>query len=287
MEKIGNQKIWSYFDAGDSCRPAVNSTIRGGPGHRVTSFFELATKVAELQFLNRDYVLLFRGQPTDFRTLKGNSQLKASLFRLAGKRYPSPSVITERFRVLTRAETELVSRYAAEQLIGCDRLKRQRILRWAILQHYEVCRTPLLDVTHSLRIAASFATQNATGSDVFVFVLGVPHLSGAVTASSEASLQIVRLSSACPPEAVRPHLQEGYLLGEYPEIPDFAQNKHYKYSEMDFGRRLVAKFCLRRETFWKSPNFPPAKPEALFPRDRHDRLFELTRAIQDTLPSVP
>ena len=185
------------------------------------------------------------------------------------------------------AESQLVKLYVAGKLTGRDRLKRQRILRWAILQHYGVCRTPLLDVTHSLRIAASFATQNTKGSDAFVFVLGVPHLSGAVTASSEASLQIVRLSSACPPEAVRSHLQEGYLLGEYPEIPDFAQNEHYKYSEMDFGRRLIAKFRLRCKTFWKSPNFSPATLGALFPSDRHDQLFELTKAIHDTLTPVP
>jgi hypothetical protein len=65
--------------------------------------------------------------------------------------------------------------------------------------------------------------------EAFVFVLGVPNLSGAVTASSEANLQIVRLSSACPPEAVRPHLQEGYLLGECPAIADFEQNAHYSH----------------------------------------------------------
>jgi len=51
------------------------------------------------------------------------------------------------------------------------------------------------------------------------------------TASSEAGLQVIRLSSACPPEAVRPHLQEGYLLGEYPEIADYEQNAHYDYYE--------------------------------------------------------
>lgn len=98
-----------------------------------------------------------------------------------------------------------------------------------------------------------------------MFVFGVPNLSGAVTASSEASLQIVRLSSACPPEAVRPHLQEGYLLGEYPEIADFEQKTHYDYYEMDFGRRLVAKFRFDPTTFWSSSNFPPATERALYP----------------------
>jgi len=71
-------------------------------------------------------------------------------------------------------------------------------------------------------------------------VIGVPHLSGAVTASADAGLQIVRLSSVCPPSAVRPHIQEGYLLGEYPEMARADQKQNYKHYEIDFGRRLVA-----------------------------------------------
>ncbi len=115
---------------------------------------------------------------------------------------------------------------------------------------------------------------------------GVPNLSGAVTASSEAGLQIVRLSSACPPEAVRPHLQEGYLLGEYPEIADFEQNAHYEYWEMDFGRRLVAKFRYNPTTFWHSKNFPPASEEALYPKEHRDSLLSLAAQIKHSLASV-
>jgi hypothetical protein len=63
MEKIGNQKIWPYLDEASKARPGANLAIRGGPGHRVETYFDLAKKVAELQFLNRDHVLLFRGQP--------------------------------------------------------------------------------------------------------------------------------------------------------------------------------------------------------------------------------
>jgi len=122
------------------------------------------------------------------------------------------------------------------------------------------------------------------GDERYLFVLGVPNVSGAVTASSEANLQIVRLSSACPPEAVRPHLQEGYLLGEYPEIADFEQNAHYSHHEMDFGRRLIAKFRFDPTTLWKSPNFPPSTDEALYPRDHRDPLLAVAQDVKATLP---
>lgn len=280
MEKIGNQKIWSYFDEQSPSRQATNTAIRGGAGHEVNSYFDLAKKVAELQFLNRDHVLLFRGQGRDFRTTKNNSMLKASIFRLNGKNVPSKGVLQKRFKILRGAETELVTRYTSEKLKGYDRVKRHRTIRWAILQHYEVCETPLLDVTHSLRIAASFASSNNGTKEAYVFAFGVPNLSGAVTASSEAGLQVIRLSSACPPDAVRPHIQEGYLLGEYPEITDFEENAQYRYYEMDFGRRLIAKFRFNPETFWKSENYPKASDAALYPGEHRDPLLQIATEIK-------
>jgi hypothetical protein len=284
MDKIGNQKIWSYLDGYADWRPSANQAIRKGRGHLVSSYFDLAKKVAALQFLNREHVLLFRGQHADHKTAKGASTLKAGLFRLDGARLPTARLLEKRFQLLSLAEGELTKRYQAERFAGIQRLKRHRILRWSILQHYEVCQTPLLDVTHSLRIAASFATR-ANAGEGFVFVIGVPNISGAVTASSEASIQIVRLSSACPPEAVRPHLQEGYLLGEYPEISDYEQGARYKYYEMDFGRRLVAKFRLDSGSLW-SRNFRPAPEEALYPQSHRDRLLAVTEDIKAQLRTL-
>ncbi|MCC8967868.1 FRG domain-containing protein [Bradyrhizobium sp. Pear76] len=280
METIGSQKIWSFFDR-RGCQVAKNSAVREGPGHRVGSYLELATKIAELQFLNRDHVLLFRGQGADFKNIKRNSSLKPTLFR-GGRGNPDQATLVERFEALRRAEQILIAEYAKAKLLGLERLKRHRILRWSILQHYEVCTTPLLDVTHSIRIAASFASLAETGT-AFLYVLGVPNLSGAITASAEAGLQIVRLSSVCPPSAVRPHIQEGYLLGEYPEMSGTEQKENYFPYEMDFGRRLVAKFSFAPASFWKNDNFPQVTKSALYPSERSDPLFRLALGVKKQL----
>ena len=219
MDKIDSyRRIVTYCDVGGPGGFGPNY-IRTAQGHAVSSYSELARKVADIQFRNRDDVLLFRGQRKDHKTSSGRSNLKASLFRLDGKKIPTSTVLTNRFSPLRAAEGELVSRYSNQRLLGSGRLRRYRVLRWAILQHYEVCRTPLFDVTQSLRVAASFASLDNHKANGFVFVFAVPSLAGAVTASSEAGLQVVRLASACPPRAVRPHLQEGYLLGEDPKSP--------------------------------------------------------------------
>src|SRR5262249_48394034 len=127
-------------------------------------------------------------------------------------------VLRARYQRLERAEAKLIGEYKARRFIGLERLQRYRILRWSVLQHYEICDTPLVDVTHSLRVAASFASLDADRREAFVYVLAVPQLGGTVTASAEHGVQVIRLSSICPPEALRPHFQEGYLLGEYPEL---------------------------------------------------------------------
>lgn len=279
MDKLGEQTIWSYFDNQSTARPAKNQKIRAGIGHSVSSYLELAKKVAELQFLNRHHVLLFRGQKADYRTTKNNSMLKASIFRLESSKIPREQTLVNRFETLKTAEGLLSEKYEIQRLLGFDRLRKQRIIRWAILQHYEVCPTPLLDVTHSLRIAASFATVNNVRGEAFIFAFAVPNVSGAVTASAEAGLQIVRLSSACPPDAVRPHIQEGYLLGEYPEISDFSQHSKYGYYEMDFGRRLIAKFRFNPDTFWSNEHYPPASEAALYPSEEGDPLSTIAAEV--------
>ncbi len=283
MKMIGSEKLWPIKIGSGRRTPTTCTAVRKGPGHKVKDFLDLATKIAELQFMNQDYVLLFRGQTSDHKNIQRNTSLKPSLFRPVAGKNPSQNLLQQRFALLARAESRLVQEYRRFQFPNVDRLERQRILRWSILQHYEVCLTPLLDVTHSLRIAASFASDGAD-DEAFIFVLGAPNLSGAITASAEAGLQIVRLSGVCPPSAVRPHIQEGYLLGEYPEMGDWNQKQYYAAYEIDFGLRLVAKFRFNPKTFWKNSDlFPMVSKEALYPSPDHDPLCKLALKVKNSI----
>lgn len=284
METIGKRDIRSYLCSTDSPKTVTNNQVRQDGGHSVTTFLDLAKKIAALQYKNPQFVFLFRGQRTDYKNQKKNSSLKPTLFRPAsgGPSIPDAALLEQRFQVLANAERLLVERYERRnEFDGTLMLKRQRILRWAILQHYEICRTPLLDVTQSLRVAASFASENAV-DQAYIYVLGVPNISGSLTASAESGLQIVRLSSVCPPVALRPHIQEGYLLGEYPDMPDFDQKQHYKAFEIDFGRRLLAKFLFNPQQLWDDPIFPKINRSALYP-DEHDPMNQLVSELKAAL----
>ncbi|NJO33435.1 MAG: hypothetical protein HC869_10090 [Rhodospirillales bacterium] len=63
------------------------------------------------------------------------------------------------------------------------------------------------------------------------------------------------------------------------------QKKHYKHYEIDFGRRLVAKFKIEPRSFWRlSPDFPQVSKAALYPED--DPLLRMTRHIRKELDQV-
>ena len=176
----------------------------------------------------------------------------------------------------------MLTRYYPDQFEGRKNIRVYEILRWSILQHYDVCPTPLLDITHSIRVACSFAHYDVNHQDeVFIYVLGMPQINGSVTASSEQGIQIIRLLSICPPNAKRPHYQEGYLAGEFPTI-GYIEKAEYSRGEMDFARRLICKFRIAdRNSFWDE-DFKPIPETYLCPDDR-DEMVEIASQIKDGL----
>ena len=263
MHTVGSQAIWSYLSESDKVRRDVsNEAIRTDGGLRVSRFAELASRVAELQYRNPDLVLMFRGQKGDYKmggTRKPMSTMVPSIFRGLKK----DDSLVMRLEYLKRSSSKLISIVGRIEQTYARRLRRQKILSWALLQHYGVCSTPLLDVTTSVRVAASFASMDAD-TEAYFFVLAAPSISGSITASAEAEMQIVRLSNACPPMAMRPHLQEGYMLGEYPDYDSHIPENEYKIGEVDVARRIIAKFRLILEDFWND-DFPMISRRALYP----------------------
>ncbi len=278
------QTIYSFLSDRPEIQPVKSTHVRHDSGLAVEGFSELVEKVAELSYRNPDFVLFFRGQSQDWKNRKGNSTLKPSLFRpeRSGLVSPSNEVLANRYARLQQAEELLVDELRTISFSDKLRFQRYRILRWSVLQHYEICPTPLLDITHSLRVAASFASLSAV-SEALICVLALPSLSGSVTTSAEQGVQVVRLLSICPPSARRPHFQEGYLVGEYPELISIQEKGNYRAHEIDLGLRLIGKFRISPSTFWhRDPRFSPIPRDALYPDDG-DRFAEIAARIQDRL----
>lgn len=280
MQTIGKEELSGLHPTTGHKIAISNSQVRKRKPVQVGSYLKLANKVAEVQYLNPQYVVMFRGQSSDHLDGQDKTTLRPSIFR--GEDLQARSeILRPRFETLDRAERLLVELYRNGPFPNGAHVDRYRILRWSILQHYEVCDTPLLDVTHSLRIAVSFAADH-DGDDGYVFLIGIPQLAGAITTSIDAGLQAVRLASVCPPHATRPHIQEGYLLGEFPDIAIYEQKQLYTAFEVDFGRRLIAKFRFKKSAFAADPSFPAVSKAALYPDDT-DPFINLANDLRERL----
>jgi hypothetical protein len=228
------------------------------PAFPVSRFRELVEHVARLAYANPDTLLFFRGQDKDYQSKAGGTTLYPAIYRgdsLATRE------LNHRFDLLEQAARLLVDRFKTARVDGHRELRKKKYIQWSILQHYEVLPTPLLDLTQSLRVACSFAQLRSTDPRCYVYALGLPYLTNRISINSEHDLVNVRLLSICPPAALRPYFQEGYLAGTADVTTDFDSK-----TELDFRNRLVAKFAIPRakSSFWGS-GFEPIPESALYP----------------------
>jgi len=259
--------------------PELQAHCKGVPvwrakAFRVTTFRALVEHVAKLAYANRDDLLFFRGQDKDYRSRAEGTTLYPAIYR---GDVISHAEMRHRFDLLDQASRLLVKRWKAAKVDGHSELRRKRYIQWSILQHYEVAATPLLDLTHSLRVACSFAQLRSTDPTCYVYVLGLPYITNRITINSEHDLVNIRLLSICPAAALRPHFQEGYLAG--------TADVTYEYdskTELDFRNRLVAKFSIPRSPskFWGA-GFHQIPEGSLFPKN--DKVFDLSRRLRSEL----
>jgi hypothetical protein len=265
MKKI-SENFWTYLRNSKSLTIADTEAVANSNGIWVDDYADMVRIIAALAFHNPQWLLFFRGQNEDYKVGFSTSLLPAIFRNLDGG-----GDLKQRFESLMRAENLLVQHYNFEGERG---IQRHDILRWAILQHYQIHATPLLDVTYSPRVACSFSgIRNATRDPTYVYVLGMPQISGSISVSSEHEIQNIRLLSVCPPAALRPHYQEGHLIGEYPTL-SYTERANIDLPEVDFSRRLVCKFRLR-----PGGNFQTIPDKFLFPGRNQDKVRGMAERI--------
>jgi hypothetical protein len=156
-------------------------------------------------------------------------------------------------------------------------VQTKQYIQWSILQHYEVCNTPLLDFTHSLHVACSFAQIDNDGEFGYVYVFGLPYITNRISYNSEQDIVNIRLLSICPPQAFRPYFQEGYLAGTMDVTHYYAEK-----TPLDFSCRLIAKFSFPvKADFWDNATY--LGKELLYPEV--DDIKDICKSIQIGLPT--
>jgi len=252
-----SRPIWSHDSIETSETYQVNE-VRKSESLYVKSFPELVEIIAKISYRNKYLNLFYRGQSDDYLNIQKETTIMPSMYRGLPKGKEAEEVIAGKFIKLKQADEYLRNKIGKKDVDLDSTFLKFPEVRWAIFQHYEVCQTPLLDITTSLRAACSFALHNNKEAG-YVYVLGLPHINGSISYYVDESLVNIKLLSICPPHALRPHYQEGYLAGSFP-----IEYTARFYGFMDFGRRLVAKFRINKKGFWKR-YFHEIPQKALYP----------------------
>ena len=244
-------------------------------GYFVATYRELVEQVAKLSYLNKDYLLFFRGQSSDYKNKANKSSFYPTIYR---SEYLTQQELDYRFDKLYSASKILSELFKNNKVEGQYELRRKKYIQWSILQHYEVVETPLIDVTQSIRVACSFAQLNNKEDSAFIYVFGLPYFTNRISINSEHDLINIRLLSITPPQALRPYFQEGFLVGT-----DDITNEYERKEELDLNNRLIAKYEIpNSSTFW-GKSFDKIPKNALYPEN--DLIEKICRNIGKDLES--
>ncbi|MGM9474540.1 FRG domain-containing protein [Pseudarthrobacter sp. YS3] len=259
------------------------TSLQEAPSQAVERYEDLADIVSFLAVMNKNLTLLFRGQREDYPQLLPTLQRPTcppdARWAVAGTMDANRAWYWNKLEGIEEKVREVLFE---KGLPRWRHIRDSRFARWAVIQHYELWPTPMLDFSTSLRVAATFAfgepedfnsgehkiSNPSAEKSGFLYITGVDRLQSDLMALPDNDaversngLVTVRLNAVCPPRAVRPHLQEGVLVCRYPFDGDWMLDP----GRNDFSSRLIAKIKLiDRGSFW-SPDFPRLTKRALLP----------------------
>jgi hypothetical protein len=187
--------------------------VRSQPAFDISTYRDLATVVSFLNVMNKNDHLLFRGQgleafpsPTLLRDTWATHRLPEPV-RLVDRRTAYLQALGPLSQAVTGLLAGKLPRHRPFELSMDPGSRHLRVAPWAVIQHYELWPTPLLDLTGSLRVAASFAfgvpASRTTG---FLYVFSAPGVVNDLMAAPTTARRLtVRLSAVCPPttQAIR------------------------------------------------------------------------------------
>jgi hypothetical protein len=155
--KKGTKKEWNRFGG-------TVSKVRSSEGYKINNFRDLIDQVALVTLNNNNYEMYYRGQAGDylnnqstyFSTRKQKSMVMPSICRPEKK-----SDGSYKYSIRTKDIEDRYKKLFAFIEFANKQTRRQipDETYMALIQHYEIMPTPFIDITQSLRVAATFALK--------------------------------------------------------------------------------------------------------------------------------
>jgi hypothetical protein len=246
---------WERLDA------TVNK-VRASPGYPIKNFRQLVDEVANVTLSNRNYEMYYRGQNHDYKNNQATYYKERIPKTVINPTICRPNKNSDGTYKYSIKSSQVQERYnELAKMIELLSKKRSNFneFYYSLLQHYNILPTPLIDITQSLRVAATFALLNSTKGYLYVF--GLPYPNQSISFFSDLGIVLIKLQNVSPESALRPRYQEGYLVGKFPIIAKKTRGD-------DLANRLVAKFLLdnSKGDFWDK-YFLPMPTEILYPEN--------------------
>jgi hypothetical protein len=249
----GNRKEWVSNNA-------TVYNIRCSEGFPVKTFRELINQVAIVTLNNKDHEMFYRGQVEDYKDSNAIFYNKRTPKTIIYPTICRPEKSGDNSYKASVPPTQISKRYDdLHKLIkfaNKDKRKSDEYY-YSLFQHYEIIPTPLIDITQSLRVAATFALKKSKSGYLYVFGLPYPYQS--ISYFNDLGIVLIKLQNVCPEIALRPRYQEGFLVGKFPVHAT-------KEADDNLAQRLVAKFYLDNNegNFWDK-DFRKMPKNVLFP----------------------
>lgn len=266
IQRIKSGKGWDFDYEHETVWERLDATVnrvRASEGYKVSSFRQLMDEVANVTISNKNYEMFYRGQSKDYK----NNQAAYYRDRKAKSTiYPTicrPEKNDDGSLKYSLKKSQVIKRYEdLEKMIDLVRGNRGSYFNeyyYALFQHYDILPTPLIDITQSLRVAATFALRKSPIGYLYVF--GLPYPNQSISYYSDQGIVLIKLQNVVQTNAIRPRYQEGFLVGKYPIRPT-------KTNGDDLANRMVAKFLVDNTNgdFWDK-YFQPMPDEVLYPKD--------------------
>jgi hypothetical protein len=256
----------NQFQKNDTLVSCGNTGIVAADPMQVKTFAEMTDMVAKLAWFNKSHVLFFRGQTKEYKIGNRFPTIYPTYFRKYIKKEMSEQELKD---ILSEKQEELKEKNhnRKPRFHGASSVFGNLHIRWALLQHYNICDTPLIDVTQSLHVASSFALEHKDEKYAdckgIIYVLALPWPSKNYHNNKEEDIYLVRLAGVAPPQAKRPYRQEAFaVMSTDVDIKQFDRLERY-----DFAKRLVCKFEINNSNEFWGDYLKPLPESFLVPRD--------------------
>ena len=146
----------NQFIPNNTLTPTGTTRIVATDPMEVKTYSEMVDMVSKLAYFNRRYVLFFRGQSKEYRLDNRFPTIYPTYFR----KYIQGIDIRNLTEFLEYKQVELKEKNhnRKPRFHGALSIMESLHVRWALLQHYEICDTPVIDVTQSASRCSFFCS---------------------------------------------------------------------------------------------------------------------------------